>query len=231
MSIKSFITDNNTLSPILWFWIPFIWFAGQLLIEVFLPTDTILYLHKESGPHEILQFLLISASCIIFLRTLLKNSPKLSNWLKAWLMIAIICSFYVASEEISWGQSFFQWSTPEHWQKINNQNETNLHNTSRLLNQIPRYGLMVGILVGGLIIPILQQCKDNLLPKKLEIIYPPMILSFLTVLLIIVTLGHKMSKMFLDTKMFERSSEVEEIFMFFFIFLYAIILKKRIAEK
>ncbi|MEM7618344.1 MAG: hypothetical protein AAF244_03060, partial [Pseudomonadota bacterium] len=120
MSIKSFITDNNTLSPVLWLWIPLFWFTGQVLIEVLLPADRILYLHKESGPHEILQFLLVSASCGIFACTLFKNLKKLPTWLKFWIGLAAFYSFYVAIEEISYGQSFFQWETPENWQAINN---------------------------------------------------------------------------------------------------------------
>ena len=34
----------------------------------------------------------------------------------------------VGMEEISWGQQFFHWHTPEAWEKLNAQGETNFHN-------------------------------------------------------------------------------------------------------
>ena len=188
-------------------------------------------LHRESGVHEIIQFLLILASSILFACTLIKGRTSINIWLKSWLGIAAICCFYIAFEEISWGQSFFQWSTPESWQEINNQNETNLHNTSRLLNHIPRYGLMIGILVGGIIMPTLLRLKPTWLPKKLSIIYPPADFLALGLITIYVIVSNKIAKVFFDTKVFERASEVEEIFMFFFIFLYALILKDRVMKE
>src|SRR5262249_27594846 len=45
---------------------------------------------------------------------------------------------YFAGEECSWGQNYFGWSTPESWSKINDQHETNLHNTSGLFDHVPR---------------------------------------------------------------------------------------------
>lgn len=208
-----------------------IWLIGQLSFELMLDPQTILYWHRESGPHEIIQFLLVLASCVLFAKTLVKGRKTINIWLKAWLGIAAICCFYIAFEEISWGQSFFHWDTPESWQEINNQNETNLHNSSRLLNHIPRYGLMIGILVGGIIIPTLLRLKPTLLPKKISIIYPPINFLPLGLITIYIIVMHKMSKMFFETKLFERSSEIEEIFMFFFVFLYAIVLKRRVMKE
>jgi hypothetical protein len=36
--------------------------------------------------------------------------------------------FAVAMEEISWGQTYLAWETPERWAAINSQQETTLHN-------------------------------------------------------------------------------------------------------
>lgn len=40
----------------------------------------------------------------------------------------VIAAFYVAMEEISWGQQVFSWSSPEYFEANNLQGETNLHN-------------------------------------------------------------------------------------------------------
>ncbi len=44
-------------------------------------------------------------------------------------LIGALGSLYIAGEEMSWGQHFFHWNTPEYWAEVNRQQETNLHNT------------------------------------------------------------------------------------------------------
>jgi hypothetical protein len=44
---------------------------------------------------------------------------------------------------MSWGQHFFKWDTPSLFSEINDQNETNIHNTSNLFNQLPRNLLLI----------------------------------------------------------------------------------------
>ncbi len=221
---------NKELPIYLWLWLPIAWLIGQFLLEFTASQNMILNIHAEGNIHELIQFGLLVTSfilcCIILLKMKCKNNP----WLTAWITLAALSCFYVGVEEVSWGQSFFNWHTPEEWQGINSQNETNLHNTSRLLNHIPRYILMTGIAVGGLIIPFIMWFKPSLLPQKFNLIYPPIILSVTALCLLVIGGSNKLYKMILDEKLFERASEIEEIFMFFFVFLYIIILKKRILN-
>ncbi|OOZ35386.1 hypothetical protein [Solemya velesiana gill symbiont] len=63
---------------------------------------------------------------------------------------------YFAGEEVSWGQWYFLWDTPEVFQEINDQNETNLHNTSSWLDQKPRFVVELFIFISGFIWPILR---------------------------------------------------------------------------
>lgn len=201
---------------------------GQFIIEFTLPSNIIFNIHAESSIHELIQFVLLVASFIVCCFILFKMNCKDNPWLTAWISVAALSCFYVGVEEVSWGQSFFDWHTPEEWQDINNQNETNFHNTSRLLNQIPRYVLMASIAVGGLILPFITWLKPSILPQKIKIIYPPVLLSITAFCLLIISVSNKIHKIFLDEKLFIRASEIEEIFMFFFVFLYIIILKQRI---
>ncbi|MCB9982820.1 MAG: hypothetical protein H6861_03965 [Rhodospirillales bacterium] len=48
---------------------------------------------------------------------------------------------------------------------MNDQNETNLHNISSRFDQKPRLILLVGVVVGGLIIPALQHFKSKRVPQ------------------------------------------------------------------
>ncbi|MEM8644414.1 MAG: hypothetical protein AAGF09_05975 [Pseudomonadota bacterium] len=65
--------QDQPLSPILLFWIPVIWLIGQLSLEIVLDKETTLMLHRESGVHEIIQFLLVLVSCALFAKTLIKG--------------------------------------------------------------------------------------------------------------------------------------------------------------
>lgn len=71
-----------------------------------------------------------------------------------WILVFIAGCIYVAGEEASWGQQFFGWQSPELFQEINKQQETNLHNSSTWLNQKPRSLMDLWVLIGGVLVPI-----------------------------------------------------------------------------
>lgn len=53
---------------------------------------------------------------------------RVLGWNGAVYLGAAILCFFVAGEEISWGQWIFHWQTPEALAAVNLQHETNLHN-------------------------------------------------------------------------------------------------------
>ena len=60
-------------------------------------------------------------------------------------IIGALSCLYIAGEEMSWGQHFFHWNTPEYWAEVNRQEETNLHNTYAVFEKWPRAILEVGV--------------------------------------------------------------------------------------
>src|SRR4030067_586570 len=81
---------------------------------------------------------------------------------------ALSC-LYIAGDEMSWGQHFFHWNTPEYWAMVNRQEETNLHNTYDVFEKTPPSLLEAGIFIGGLILPLaaifypwLRACRGTL---------------------------------------------------------------------
>jgi len=220
--------NTQPIKPIFWLWIPTIWMVGQLAAEALIPNEALLDFHRENGLHEWLQFAMLVAVFGLACKLLFQMDRKANIWLTAWIIAAALGSFYVAAEEISWGQWIFQWATPEEWQALNYQGETNLHNTSRWLNQIPRTLLEVGILIGGIIIPTVKYFKPKWVPKRFEIIYPPNILMVTALICAGAKFGQKICKMHFDCRIFQRASEVEELYLFFFVLLYMIILQARI---
>jgi hypothetical protein len=215
----------------LWLYFPLVLLLLQTAGEIFLSQNLLLSLHAENSVHEFVQFGLLFASFMMLVMIFFKMDRSASPWLAAWIVLATLSCLYVAGEEISWGQWLFQWQTPAEWAAVNEQNETNLHNTSRLLNHIPRYILMAGVAVGGLIIPALTLLKPSILPARFSVIYPPPVLGVTALCLLVVALGHKLAKTYFDIRLFERASEVEEIFMFFFVFLYVLVMRSRIMGK
>lgn len=221
--------ENKEMHKFLWLWLPLLAAVLQIFLELSLPVQTLSVLHSESGPHELLQFLIISAALIVSATMLLKINFKQSPWLGAWVGIATLSCLYVAGEEISWGQHIMNWATPDYWADMNDQGETNLHNTSSWLDQKPRLILEIGVIIGGLIIPFLMRVKPKALPERFSIIYPAGTLCITAGIFLILKIIDKADS--LGVQFFERGSEVQELYLFYFVLLYCLELRKRLISK
>ena len=181
-------------------------------------------LMSENGPIELMQWTVITLAFLAGLWTLARVYVKKDLFLFGWVAIATLACFYISGEEVSWGQHFLNWDTPSYWAMVNDQQETNLHNTSSWLDQKPRLILMVGIILGGIIFPLLQKFKPGLLPQKFAILYPSM--WFMPVALLVI--GPYSVDKVID--IFARVSEVQELYMYYFILLYLLVLRRRIVS-
>lgn len=82
----------------------------------------------EDGIIEWLQFVAVATTCLVLFARLMR-SGKNKRWkLLPVGLLAALAFFFVAGEEISWGQRIFQIETPEYFLEKNAQQETNLHN-------------------------------------------------------------------------------------------------------
>ncbi len=214
-----------------WLWLPLIFMALQLCMEAFLPGHVMFWMMAEDGPHEDLQAMTILIGFCVGLAILRRFSFRDNPWLGAWVVLATICCFYVAGEEISWGQWIFRWHTPKYWAHINDQNETNLHNTSSWLDQKPRAILELGTIVGGLIIPALNKWRRQWLPARFAIIYPPAILAVTAGVYAFFKLSNVIGHHVFHINLYQRVAEVTELCMYYFVTLYMIVLKGRIFEQ
>jgi hypothetical protein len=93
----------------------------------------------------------------IFFYLYVKRSNK-TIW---YLCLALLC-FFVAAEEISWGQRIFNIATPKSLASVNIQNETNLHNIPQFNMKRLAYLTVLGTL---LILPL----SNKLLHKIREL--------------------------------------------------------------
>jgi len=219
--------DNK---PIMWLWIPLVFMAAQLMMEAFLPPLMLEKIHAENGPHELLQFIVMVMALCVAVSTLVNARADVSRPLKSWMMLAALCCFYVAGEELSWGQQILNWGTPEFWAQVNDQAETNLHNKNSWLDQKPRLLLLVGVVVGGLIMPAIGKYKAPLLPKKFQTLYPEPHLWLIALMALVVKIIDKYAGL-TGHVVFERASEIEELYLYYFVFLYLLMMRQRLTAE
>lgn len=220
------MTQRSSLDPIWYLWVPAIFMVFQVVLEFTLPRDVLAAVHSEWGPHETLQFAVIAVAFLIAFTSVMRIDWATQKYLGIWLSIASVCCLFVAGEEVSWGQHVFEWQSSEFWHSVNDQGETNLHNTSSWLDQKPRLLLYIGIMVGGIVIPCLARWKPSWLPEQLEVIYPSGRLMLVAFLVIIPHMIEKLGDT-IGLPMFVRVSEVQELYMFYFVLLYLWELRQR----
>jgi len=211
---------------ILFFIVPTLLFINFFVAETILNSTSKTFYYSEHGPvegfQEITMFFCLLLS--LFILRKMKNSEELL--LKAWIGLIALGCFYIAFEEISWGQKFFLLNTPEILVQYNSQGETNIHNISQLFNRVPRAILEIGILIAGLIIPALTAWFPSKLPEKFSPIYAPPHIAYAAFITLIVKVLEWFPSWF-DIKFFLRKSEVIETFFYYFIFLYLICLLQK----
>lgn len=135
-----------------WFWLPLGLVVAHLLSRYVLSEENYnLYVAgDEYGAIELLTPLVLLPG--ILFGILAMRFWKLLPTLQARIWIALVTAgaFYMAGEEVSWGQWFFMWDTPDAFMQINDQHETNLHNTSSWMDQKPRLLLELWALFGAI---------------------------------------------------------------------------------
>lgn len=219
---------NKELSPIFWLWIPVIAMIVQIILELSVPNNILSHLHSENGPHELVEFFLLVVGFFVCGAYFFKVKSK-TRLLNFWFGLAMLCCFYVAGEEISWGQHVWDWATPDYWTTVNDQQETNLHNTSSWFDQKPRLLLLIGIVFGGLIAPFLMKKNILKLPENLRYLMPSSKLGVIAFLVFIPQVLEKTFELF-DIIIFVRFSEVQELYMFYFVLLYLVMLYQKIKN-
>ena len=217
---------NKDLHKIVWLVLPIV-VAVMPYIARFIGTHTDGYMYGEKGVIENITviFLLIAIIvCVLFL--VAKEKIQFSS-LKIWMVLFLLGAIYYAGEELSWGQHFFGWGTPEQWTEFNDQQETNLHNTAAIFDQIPRTLLSIAALIGGVLIPIFRKFKNHLPNKEsfFDWLLPTYVCLPAALLSLLVSWHEKMYKI-LDITIPEaldiRAGETKECLLALFMMMYAL---------
>lgn len=86
------------------------------------------FITAEDSVLEWLQFLCVFGASTMFAYLGVRFMREGQALIGALYLLLALCAFFVAGEEISWGQRIFGWGTPEALDEINHQGETNVHN-------------------------------------------------------------------------------------------------------
>jgi len=206
--------------PLLMILFPFVWVGivgndRMLKGEAgFVELSTALFLFIAIG---------ISVSSLAITRRL-----NLSAYLKGWLVLLILGATYFALEELSYGQHIFGWGTPETLKQLNDQGETNLHNISALFDQVPRALLTIGILVGGVIMPLYRHFRHSPLPENNRFYWQWPTMDCVTIGLLVV-LVRPVFEVF-ETHTI-NTGETKEQLIALFILLYCLSIHARLKHK
>ncbi len=159
-------------------------------------------------------------------------NPQVKAWplLRAAIAVFALACFYIAGEEMSWGQWFFHWNTPEYWSEINRQDETNLHNTSYFLNQFPQTLLEISVVIGGLILPLSAAARRLVSAPIIEILTPSVAIVPVALMAVFFKAVHHLDKKGWLSGVLARPSEATETFLYMFILFYVILLRRRLAQ-
>ena len=220
------------LPALLYLWMPLV-VALVLSLTWHLNPDLYrAYLVGETGLLEATHVLVPVISVIVAARILLLPEARGDLMVFVWILLGLLGSVYMAGEEASWGQHYAGWLTPEHWQAINDQGETNLHNTSSWLDQKPRSLLEIGVIVGGIIIPLLALRRPKIREGRFALFLPPLVCLPVAVIGELGKIWERLQSLGLwEPVIFYQASEVQELYLSLFILFYLIVFRNRVLAR
>lgn len=141
-----------------WLWLIVPAVAYPLVIASIFMGDFYSFLMRKEGAIEYLAVVILLIG-VGYGVALLKNYRSVlpRRWLVWWLSIATLGTFVFAGEEVSWGQHLGFWTSeqlPEALKAINDQHETNLHNMSNKLDQLPNNIIVLGTFFAYVLLPL-----------------------------------------------------------------------------
>lgn len=225
----TFIAESRHASLFWYLVLPLLVIPLLFYIAVTMPDFFMHWMASEqTGLLEFINALFPLIVALIALRLLVYPFIWRDKLLRVWMILMVVGGIYLAGEEASWGQHYVGWTTPEFWTEVNDQQETNLHNTSSWLDQKPRLVLTVGMIVSTLIFPIFLIFKPHMPMRQFDFVYPPLALIPLAVILFFTELYKQLKRVLPDHWITNlRPGELQEVYIVWFLLAYALILWRR----
>jgi len=124
------------------FWLPLV--GAVLVAAARLNKDLYRFLLQEDGPVEWAQFIFFSLACVSGVGVAIQRFRAGHRWQALLYVGFALAVFFVAGEEIAWGQRLLDWETPKALKDINLQGETTLHNIRGVLGKVDLVMMLAG---------------------------------------------------------------------------------------
>ncbi|NIA70875.1 hypothetical protein HBA54_19940 [Pelagibius litoralis] len=222
----------ESLPQVLYLWMPLAVAAVLIFLAHYDLAFYRVYIGSEVGALEFAHVLVPLISVIYCLRILMMPEARANRLIVIWIVLGMLGCIYIAGEEASWGQHYVGWLTPESWLAVNDQGETNLHNTSSWLDQKPRTLLEFGVIIGGIIIPLLALRRPQIREGRFAVFLPPLVCLPVAAIAEFAKVWERLKGHGLwDIAIFYRASEIQELYFAFFILFYLIVFRQRLLAR
>jgi hypothetical protein len=235
------IMENHVPKSLYWY-TPLTIMIGLILCFIFIEQGPFYewLLRSEYGVIENLTILYSFIGAIISFKLIgmSKNLPY-TKFFKVWFTLFTIALIYLGGEEASWGQHIFGWESSEYFLENNQMYETNLHNLTPQMEQVPKILLHLAAIFGGLIWPLLIYLKKiKLTPDSLyDWVMPNKTVVMSCFLAIAVRLWERyyawmqIKPEYAERDAFKELKEANETFLVLFILIYLISIFYRIKAQ
>ena len=213
----------------LWLWFPPLLLLVIIPVRIVSPEFYSAHIDGELGLIELATPLISIIGFVIGIGTVRLAWNKTARPERIWYLLVTLGCFYFAGEELSWGQHFFGWGTPEYLEQINDQEETNIHNISSWFDQKPRLLLELWVLMGGVFVVWFTRA-DRL--SKYYWFWPTMECFPTALLAILIRLPERIKSLFnIEQLPLElRFSEPQEYYFALFLLLYLAVARQRLRN-
>ena len=196
--------------------------------------------YHELGLIEMLQNIILTIALALSALLAIRARDRM---LCAWAVVIALGTLFVLGEEISWGQHFFGWATTGVFERINDQGETNLHNTADgWFDQKPRALLLLGMIVGAIVHPLVKRFRGGRglfdhpwwLAPTLASLAPVVASQIAALPKTLDSLNDHLHFLTSSAQAFMggiRGSEVEEVFLYIFFVTYTASILKRLPPR
>ena len=228
-------SNKEHITKWLWLWIPALIFVVPSILKAISPSIYILT-QRENGIVENMTVAFLVLAVVYGARSFMARSILPVKWLGIWIALVSLAAFGFLGEEISWGQHYFHWQTPQGWSEINIQHETNLHNLHKYFEKTPRFLFSVMALVGGIVIPITIRAKKISLSSDSPYYWLWPTIVCMPTCIMALTIGipekitHELERELWDFLVIEPG-ELKECFLAIFMFLYTLSFYRRLQAR
>lgn len=224
--------SNQDISPWIGIRLSVTLCAAYLLL---LPYDSRLFdwsggrlgMRGELGMLESAQVIVLAFALFFAVRLCTLPAAHRVRGLGWWTILLLLGCLYVLGEELSWGQHYLGWESPEWFQRHNSHGETNLHNLhGGWLTFKPRIAMELLILLGSILAPLWRRLRRRPTPPDTSPAawFWPTPACVGTAVLVLVTSNLKRIDHHFDLDLFSHIgldySELRELAMYLFLLIY-----------